>query len=753
MIDLETQSVANLKHGLKAYLRHPSTRLLSLVASHGNFVLVWAPAGRWPGKKLEINPHDLWPAGIPKSASVMLDSGDACPAVLRKWLDSGYTFAAHNAAGFDAAAFRDLVSSRYSCSEPSAWYDTLPACRAAGLPGKLDDLGHIFLGTGKDEGGAVLKLMYTVKVRNGQPVYPVGTLPVWKQLLRYNVKDVLLLHRVFTQTLGSGEPDVLDAHSAVNSRGIAFDLGFLSRLQDLWTDAENSAMDEIAALTGGALTGDNLRSVPQVKAWLKAQGVHTDTLNRQALERLYEYPEEFFGECDDLTERHAFVCEVLKLRQTVTRVSKAKLQRIAEMADPDNRVRDVLVYCGAHTGRWSGKGIQPHNMARGVGDLDTEGLLLRHAGGRLDIEQVKEAAAKCKGHPRTDDVLSTLLRPVFCAGDGNTLLIADYAAIEGRGVGWVAEEVKLLDAFRSGTDIYCQMASAIFGRPITKADKMERQIGKITVLGCGYSMSAAKFAAFCKACRVVLEDAGTDAEACVTAYRDQYPAIAGRLEGKFRKGGIWQKYNDAVRMVLKGKPSRFEGKCVFGMNGPDLQVWLPSGRRLTYRNARIEPRVPPYADALGLAMEPKPTVVYDHNHWGPGGGTLYGGLITENIVQAICRDLLAAALVRCEYAGLSPVLHVHDEIVCEVPAGEAKARMEELVTIMSEPPAWADGFPISVEGFSCPRYSKSPFRGSWEVAGANGRITSVKCKDVSGGSGYLETALSAFSMPGPGSPA
>ena len=120
--------------------------------------------------------------------------------------------------------------------------------------------------------------------------------------------------------------------------------------------------------------------------------------------------------------------------------------------------------------------------------------------------------------------------------------------------------------------------------------------------------------------------------------------------------------------------------------------------------ARIEEAgsgvLPPPAAAEGI----KPTIIYDHPK--TGEAHLYGGKIAENVVQAICRDLLVAAMLECERHGLPVVLHVHDEIVIEVPEAEAKAALQTLAVIMSTPPAWAMGFPIEVEGFAAERYLK-----------------------------------------------
>jgi hypothetical protein len=130
-----------------------------------------------------------------------------------------------------------------------------------------------------------------------------------------------------------------------------------------------------------------------------------------------------------------------------------------------------------------------------------------------------------------------------------------------------------------------------------------------------------------------------------------------------------------------------------------------------YPSARVEDRIPGYAKAVG-SDRTKATLVYDGAF---SEAALYGGKICENVVQAICRDLLATALVNCERAGLPVVLHVHDEIVAEVPVTAAAESLDTLVNVMTTAPDWAAGFPISAEGFCAPRYLKAAPKG-WPKA-------------------------------------
>lgn len=641
-IDLETVSECDLTLvGSRRYLADPSTRLLCLVAKHGETLIKWVP-----------------PSPIPDQ--------------LEQWARDGFTFVAHNAAGFDALAYRLLCKPKH---EPE-WCDTLPCARQAGYPAGLDALGEVLLGRGKDKVGQTAMKLLT-RAKNG--VYPVGTPQLWDALLRYNVQDVTDLETVYHATCDHGEPDVLEVHQAILDRGIGVDRDYVRELLRLWTVIGARAERRVHELTGGALHGGNLKSVPQVRRWLASIGIRLESLNRKYVEKVIDSPDEFLPDAEsDMVD---LARNVLKCRQIATRSGAAKLQKLLDLTGPDGRVRDMLVYHGAHTGRWSGRGFQPQNISKGVKGVNVPALV-------NGIRKVKRL---------TDDQLSTLTRPVFAAAPGHVFATIDYAAIEARGAAWCAGEPIQLEAFREGKDIYLDAGAQIFGRPITKADEAERFIAKTTVLGCQYGMSARAFRVYCDSNRIDLDAAGTDADACVRGYRERYPAIPQ----------LWRELNSAVFDAVRHGERTDVGMCSVYRDGSFLRIELPSGRCLSYRNARIENIVPAYCAALGLPETPKPTVVFEH----PRGyqGTLYGGLITENVVQAICRDILATALIAVERAGLRPVLHVHDEIVCEVPERDCGASLKQMAEIMVSVPRWATGFPIAVEGHCSPRYCKNPW--------------------------------------------
>lgn len=685
-VDLESQSLVDLKQeGARRYICHPSTRLMMLVAKYKGQIYPWLPQA----------PISMASALMDKYPHIAMGQ---LPWWLREWEDEGYTFIGHNCYNFDAP----FLEHHYGLHP--RWYDTMHPARASGLPGGLDAIGQALGSEGKDEEGKkVMRLLCQAKVKGGEVVYPGGTPALWSKLLTYNIRDVELTEQLYNEVKGAEEPAVVEVDRVINNRGVRVDTQWLRDLLALWDELERQGGDRLARLTGGTLTRENAASVPQVRKWLELQGVRVQSLNRKALEALYEDPEAVLGECDDAAK----IVEVLKLRQSMTRAMKGKLQRIAETVEDDGRVRDWSVYYGAHTGRFTSRRIQLHNMARGA-SIDAEAVI----NGPRTLEHVKSIA----GIHDVDDVLASLVRPVFCASEGHCLGIVDYNAVEARGVAWLAGEQWLLDAFNDPKrDVYCEFGSRIFGRTITKADKTERGIAKICVLGMGYGMSHRKFQLYAEQAGIDLSAHGLTAEGLVKQYRESCPAIVA----------MWREVGAQAEVARR----HGHGLCCMGRVGfhshgsPHLYCTLPSGRVLTYRNCRFERRVPAYCAALGLPPFEKDTLVYRTARRYDAG--LYGSKLVENIVQAFCRDFLTDALVKLQFGQgtfeLEPVLHVHDEVVCEIPKQWEERGLHHMCRIMSTPPEWARGFPLRVEGFTVPRYVKSPWKNSVKCDYLNGR--------------------------------
>jgi DNA polymerase bacteriophage-type len=744
--DFETQSAADLKEiGGRLYAEHPSTRILSLVCLIDGRLICWIPSYHFDNEEFKYIPtryYELIPDWASRKQEIEVYVTRNLPQAIS---DNVYnrTYIAHNCFGFDR-----FIWERFISPVPSFWADTIPIAKSFGLPGGLEKVGQKLVDKRKDLAKLIVDKLTPARETPDGIIYPkVGDGQI-VPLIRYNSGDVLLLKEIWDEMSHvEVEADVINTHWNINDRGIEVDFELLHTIQRISSISVANAKEQIDKLTNGELV--NYKSHEQVKKWLKDKGIvirdmkpskegeFKVTLRKDVVEQCLINPELMIDPdspivacVDDIDER---VFDVLKLRSQAIRITSAKVDRAMQRVSKDNRIRDLFSYWQAFPGRFSSHGFQIHNLPRpkkGIRLFNYEsrdketysGLLELYESGLLSYDTIKrfldDVVENAKNEKEkeeyskytVDDCLSALLRPCFRAKDGYKLLIADFNAIEARGTAWHAREELLLDLFRQGKDVYKWMASKIYGKPIESITEDERWVGKQVTLGCCYSMSAEKFVIYCALQGVNLAKANTSGIECVEAFRNAFPEIAGRYAGMIggrihRTGGLWSRLqNGTLNVINEGKPETI-GRCYWRFNGKQFMCDLPSGRRLYYQNAAIEQQIPEYCYTFNLPLEPKATICYDH----PQGYRtyLYGGKITENIVQASARDILAGSMVKCEENDIPPIGHIHDEIIAEVEEHKAKDKLHEMIDIMSESPSWGTDFPVGVEGFISDRYVKS----------------------------------------------
>lgn len=344
----------------------------------------------------------------------------------------------------------------------------------------------------------------------------------------------------------------------------------------------------------------------------------------------------------------------------------AKVENILAQARRRNGlIGTPLGYHNAHTGRWGG----------------TEGINLQNLGG------------SGRGGKGTH-LLIRQVRNMLRAPKGYLLGINDYSKVECVGVAWQARQDDLLEAFRTGADVYSELATELFGFPVRKPGKLDpkpihdrldvcRGFGKDAILGCGYKMWANTFYERCyanDALRPKFDDGTFDMafiEKVIKTYRAKFPKIADYWD-QLEKSWRWvTKYpRDCVTLDQCGLEFFHEGGATF--------IRLPSGR------------LQRYADA---AVNKTGKLSY---RW----GSLWAGTLTENVVSGLCRDFIAESILRLIANGFRVVLTVHDEIVCLLAEKDAEARLKEMGEIMCQLPAWATDFPLSVEGCLSEMYKK-----------------------------------------------
>jgi len=573
------------------------------------------------------------------------------------------------------------------------------------------------------------------------------------------------------------EWETLHFHREVNERGVPMDRALLADLMRLTADGVDYAVQRIGELTApqgrAALrTINDLQSRNKVFAWLDAVGVSIGTsLRREVVTQFIDaYEKGATGERDDEvgyapeetaeegegpdTEADrkaraslALAVEVLGLRLAALRITGGKLKAASESLCEDGRSRGLFVYGGAHTGRWAGRRIQLQNLPRpkdGVDQHRTWELVELYEAGRLDFPTIREwlaeNAAKAPPELRAkyakltpDDASAALIRGLICPHGSEGVLMADLSNIEARVLAWMAGEEWLLRSFWDGADPYIPMAEAIFGpwqswpgvdpsNPKTAKKHEYRQVGKVVELGSGYQMSGAKTELYAIANGIDLSKIGTSGQECNNAYRRKHPAIAGEEAGEFEgrpwfKGGFWYKLNDAALAAIRSPGNEYRvgvgAQVTFVREGAHLMCYLPSGRRLIYRDAKIVQGQPKHLAGTDRYVD---NVQY-RSARSPYPIDMYGGKWCENIIQAESRDFMAYGAVRVNRI-LPAIFHVHDE----GGAQGAKERKAEFLSAFTTCPPWAKNFPLDAEGGWTPRYAKTVPPGEKEEVWRNGQF-------------------------------
>lgn len=336
---------------------------------------------------------------------------------------------------------------------------------------------------------------------------------------------------------------------------------------------------------------------------------------------------------------------VLELRQELALVASRKYTAVINRTCSDGRLRGEFRFFGAHTGRWAGGGVQLHNLPRY--GLDSPA-------------QVESAVLDLSiGLGATPKTLKALVRPLLLG----PLAVVDYSAIEARVLAWLAGEEWVLDAFRDGRDIYVETAERMGG--------LTRFQGKVAVLALGYNGGVNSLR------HMGADGSDEQLQFLVNQYRRANPSIVR----------LWARMEEAFGA---GNGTRAGNRVRVDGSGSDRYIVLPSGRSIGYHGVSVR------NGRLSFNNPKKPGV----------RTSTYGGRLTENLTQAVARDVLGEALVRLWGRGYAVVGHVHDEVLVEAQSGQPVIPFNEIRAATVEAPAWAAGLPLDGEGFICSRYRK-----------------------------------------------
>lgn len=595
----------------------------------------------------------------------------------RDWPHRGRQLCAHNMMHFDR--FGAVRYGWATVEQTRGWADSSQWATRAGYAAALDDVGVRIAGQPKDhEASRYTRGLSTLKrpdgvrakdwnARDEDEQAQTGVFPPvdLQRVVDYNCSDVVIQAVTFDDLApwGEFEPDVEWVDRVINDRGVHFDVDLARAL----------------------LACDERNKAPVLEAQARRMGDGWDVDRLRTACRSPKQFREFTGLPDAKKETVAAALlaggdhPLLLARKAMASIAAGKLQ--AGLARQiDGVLYDTHVYCGAHTWRWSSRGVQLHNMPRPHKRFEhwTADMLCRAA----------DRVISGKLHA-TPVLIDALLRACITASPGNVLVVEDFSGVEARMLAWLAGDQPALDVFRAGRDPYAVAAMAVFGGTYeeNKRDKSRRAIGKILELACGYGQGGGSFYDFALKTGVELHSRGLNEFELVAAWRKQHAATVK----------YWGDLEAAMLAVLDGTTTQVGAVTVCpSSDGRDACIWLPSGRPIVYRQVH-------YAEVTDDDGRKRRGVRYRGRD---GWAWLYGGLIAENVTQAICRDLLADALVRAERAGLNPVLHVHDEPVCDVAKSACRSAAAELHSVMTRYPSWAAGFPGTAAGFTSERYHK-----------------------------------------------
>lgn len=670
--------------GVRAYVEHPSFRILSLSydLKDGQGVRRWLPS--------MPPPRDLF-----------------------AHVEAGGLLAGWNAGDFERTVWELYCVKRLGWPAMGfrQWRDTMTKARAMSLPGKLEKTGEVLkLAVQKDADGTRLLNLFSIphtptKAKPTRWILPSDEPAEAEKLYSYNDTDVNA-EAAIADALPDLRPQELEewfTDQAVNWRGIAIDLVAIDNCIAIVEQAIAKYNGEFRTLTGGLNTtqGDKL------KKWMAARGTVTKSLDEDHRAELLK------------TLPPGDVRRAIELLEKIGGSACKKLYSMRLQVSIHGRLHGLYSFWAATTGRWTGNGPQPQNLPRpGKGFDNIEAIETA-----LKVFETRDLATVETCYGDALDAVASCLRSMFIAGPGCEFICSDFSAIEGVVMACIAGEQWRIDVFKSHGMIYEMSASLLTGVPFEEFVEYKKKhkkhhphrqgIGKVSELSGQYASWIGGWNNFGAQELLGSEDA---VKAAILKYRELSPTFPELWGGQTRGWGrdarpeLFGLEGCAVAAIMwPGKEFSTHG-IKFQMEDDVLYMHLYSGRRIAYHAPRLSParqrgkRKPqPWEQEISYeCYDPVKKIWITDN--------LYGGVFTNNLVQGVARDIQAHGMVNLERAGYPIVMHTHDEIVAEVLKGWGS--VEEFERIVNDLPWWArlpDGTPWPVRmkgGFRQPRYGK-----------------------------------------------
>ena len=545
------------------------------------------------------------------------------------------------------------------------WEDTAARAAALAMPRKLGECGAA-MGLAqdqvKDKRGSYL-IQRLCKPFRGKRVRDDQLL---QELYEYCKQDVIAERAIaqLLRPLGLVERQIWELDQTINMRGVYIDTESVSHVEVILEQATRQLNEEVSRITRCQLT-----NVSQRECVL-------EYVNCELGYPLIQYDKAYLASVLKDALLPPIARRLIEIRLQLGKTSIAKYARLQMLVTDDNRARGLLRYHGASTGRWSGQLFQPQNLPRSTFS-DTDACI------RLFPNRDAELLELFYDDPM--EALSSCIRGMLCAPAGKKLIVADYAAIEARVLAWMAGQQDVLEVFKGHGMLYEHTASSIYKVPVEQVSSDQRFIGKIASLALGYQGGIKAFLGMASSYGVELSEDLAD-----TIKMDWRSANRHIVR-------YWKKIEQAAIQAVQYPGNIFGYRTVrFRYLGDYLFCRLPSGRLLTYYQPVIMP---------GMYNRPQLTYMGVNSvtrKW--ERQNTYGGRLTENIIQAVARDLMALAMLRVEDAGYPVVLSVHDEIISEV--DQDFGSVEDFKNQMCWLPHWAKGLPIKATGYESQRYRK-----------------------------------------------
>lgn len=654
-IDLETFSDVDLKKcGVYKYAESPDFEILLFgVSVDGGEVTVYDLAS---GATV---PEDIIQALADDSVIKWAYNASFERVCLSVWLRRNYP------QYFSSYSIEEDTVRNYL--DPTSWRCSLVWGAYMGLPLSLDGIGKVLkLENQKMAEGKALIRYFCVpckptKANGGRTRNLPEHDPVkWSTFIAYNKRDVETEMAIQQKLSKFPVPDFLweEYHldQEINDRGIQLDMALVEQAITI----DERSREELSAKMQQLTALENPNSVQQMKEWLTKHGLEVDSLDKKAVKEL-------------LKTAPPELAEVLELRRQLAKSSVKKYQAMQSAVCADGRARGMFQFYGANrSGRWAGRLIQLQNLPQNhMAHLEDARSLVRSG----------DYALLSTLYDSVPEVLSELIRTAFVPRDGYKFIVSDFSAIEARVLSFLAGESWRLKVFAENGDIYCASASAMFHVPVEKHGQNAhlRQKGKIAELALGYGGSVGALKSMGALEMGLTED---ELQPLVDAWRTSNPNIVQ----------FWWDVDNAVKTAVRQRLDTETHGIRFRYRSGMLFIILPSGRQLCY----VKPK-------MGTNKFGGDSVTYE------GVGSTkkweriesYGPKFTENVVQAISRDILMYAMRTLSHCFI--VGHVHDELIIEC---SMDVSLDAVCEQMGRTPPWIEGLNLRADGYETMFYKK-----------------------------------------------